>query len=312
MASDLYYHLIHGIVLASPVKLPLPPSAARDADVVYRLSLGRSLPEASHSRADDADDPWAVEHWIGDRLAVEFPGQATFELGRNDVVLVADETGDADLVAHLLLDHVLPRVIALRGDLMLHAAGAVGRSGRAHLLLGKTGSGKSTTVAALAAAGWALLDDDGMRIIETNDGVVAVPGAPTLRLLPASANAFFPNARPGRHIASGNPKRHFHAENGGIQVARVPAAVGGVYLLQRDHVSKPRVEPLALADAVSTIVEHGFNVAGEPTAIARHAFERSTALAAAADVWRLLHPSGLNRLDEVIRLLAGLDEALDP
>ena len=60
----------------------------------------------------------------------------------------------------------------MRGDLMLHAAGAVGPSGRAHLVLGKTGAGKSTTVAGLVSAGWTLLDDDGIRIVETDDGPV--------------------------------------------------------------------------------------------------------------------------------------------
>ena len=46
---------------------------------------------------------------------------------------------------------------------MLHAAGAVGSSGCAHVLLGKTGAGKSTIVTELVAGGWSLLDDVGTR-----------------------------------------------------------------------------------------------------------------------------------------------------
>jgi hypothetical protein len=309
VATDLHY-LIHGLVFASPVELPLPSVAARPADVTYRVSLGSELSQApTHSRADDPDDPWAIERWFGNHVAIEFPGWATFELSREYVALVADETNDADLVAHLLLDHVVPRLVALRGDLMLHAAGVVGPSGRAHLLLGKTGAGKSTTVACLVAAGWALLDDDGIRVIETNDGPVAVPGTEGMRLHSASAKVLLPDARPGRPIAKGHPKWRFLAESGGFRIAQAPAHIAGVYLLQRTDVPEPRVELLGLADALSTIVEHGFHMADEPATIARQAFERATTLAAAAPVRRLLHPPGLDRLDETLELLARLDEA---
>jgi hypothetical protein len=309
VAADLHY-LIHGLVLASPVELPLRSAGARPADVVYRVSVGSEPPEApTHSRSDDPDDPWAIEHWIGDRLAVEFPGRATFELSREKVLLVAEETGDPDLVAHLLLDHAVPRVIALRGDLMLHAAGAVGPSGRAHLVLGKTGTGKSTTVAGLVSAGWALLDDDGIRIVETDDGPVAMPGTGGIRLHPASAALLLPGAPQGHPMAKDHPKSRFPAESGGFRMAQAPAHVAGAYLLQRTDALEPRVEPLGLADAVSTIVEHAFHMADEPAAIARHAFERATAIAAAVPVWRLLHSPGLDRLDETLELLARLDEA---
>jgi hypothetical protein len=312
VAEDLHY-LIHGLVLASPVELPLPAVAARPPDVIYRHALGSELREApTHSRADDPDDPWAIEHWMSDRLAVEFPGQATFELSRENVALVADETGDPGLIAHLLLDHVIPRVIAVRGDLMLHAAGAIGPSGRAHLVVGKTGAGKSTTVAGLVSTGWALLDDDGIRIVETEDGPFAMPGTGGIRLQPASAAVLLPGAPPGHPVAQGHPKRRFAAEKGGFRVARAPAHVAGVYLLQRTDVPEPRVESLGLADAVTTIVESGFHMADEPVAIARHAFERATALAAAAPVRRLLHPPGLDRLDGTLELLASLDEAHVP
>ena len=159
-------HLIHGLVVTSPVALPLPEVPADAVDITYSVALGSTTSfQASHSRPDDPDDPWVVEHWHGAGLVVEFPGRASFELDREKVTLVADEADDPDLVIHLFLDHVLPRVVALRGDLMLHAAGAVGPSGRAHLLVGLTGTGKSTLATALAVAGWPLLDDDGIRVL---------------------------------------------------------------------------------------------------------------------------------------------------
>ena len=49
-------------------------------------------------------------------------------------------------------------------------------------------------------------------------------------------------------------------------------------------------------------------MADEPAAITRQAFERATAIAAAAPVWRLLHSPGLDRLDETLDLLVRLDK----
>ena len=110
-------------------------------------------------------------------------------------------------------------------------------------------------------------------------------------------------------MAKGHPKSRFPAEGGGFRMAQAPAHLGGVYLLERTDVLEPRVVSFGLADAVSTIVEHGFHVADEPASIARQAFERATAVAGAAPVSRLIHPPGLDRLDETVELLARRDEA---
>jgi len=305
-----YHCLIHGLVLASEVDLPIPRIEQRPADVTYRVALDTTLPPSSHSRSDDSDDPWAVEHWIGSRLAVEFPGWATFELSRSDVVLVANTTDDPDLVAHLLLDHVLPRVVSLRGDLMLHAAGAVGPSGRAHLFLGMTGTGKSTIASALAACGWPLLDDDGIRVT-SDDGVLrAVPGAAGVRLLPDSAAAVLPGVQPGRAISEGNPKRRFAFDGQRLRMAAMDVPIAGLYLLERADTAEPSVKRLGFAEALSTITEHGFHLADEPASITRHAFERASALAAAVPVWLLLHPAGLRYVVAMQALIAGLDNDL--
>ena len=110
-------------------------------------------------------------------------------------------------------------------------------------------------------------------------------------------------------MARGHWKNRFPAGAGGFRIARAPARVAGIYLLERTEVREPYVDTLGLADAVSTIVEHGFQIADEPAAIVRQAFERAAAIAAAAPVGRLLHPPGLDRLDETLELLTRLDEA---
>ena len=249
--SETYWYRVHGLIIASFSVLPAPSIVAPGAaDVTYSEQLRDDpLPptqEIRHSRPDHVDNPWVIEHWTARGLCVEFPGLAVFDISEDRIVLVANHSDDNDLLAHLLLDHLVPRVVALRGDLMLHAAGAVGPSGRAHVLIGGTGAGKSTLGAAMAAAGWPLIDDDGIRIIRLNGQWCAVPGYAGVRLLPDAAKNVLPGALPGRAMSNGHAKRRFAVEGTTMVMAAAPAPVGGVYHLNRTRRRSPSVERLGL------------------------------------------------------------------
>jgi hypothetical protein len=299
-----YHFLLHGLVVASEVDLPAPRIPARRADISYRMNLGAALPAPSHSRSDDLDDPWATEHWLGRRLAVEFPGRATFELSRTEAALVRDECNDPDLLVHLLVHHVLPRVVALRGDLVLHAAGAVSPAGRAYLFLGSAGTGKSTLVTGLVREGWLLLDDDGIRLVPAQgEGFVAFPGSPHVGLLPDVSATLLPELEPGRPIAHGSDKRRFAIEGGRLRTANAPAPVAGVFILTRIGVKKIAISQLSFAAALGEIARHGFHLADDPVVIPSQVFDHASALAAATPVWQLRMPNRLGELAAVRELI---------
>lgn len=302
-----HHFLLHGLVVASEVDLPAPRIAARASDIAYRVDLGAALPDSAHSRSDDPADPWATEHWLGDRLAVEFPARATFEVSRTEVVLIRDESNDPDLVLHLFLHHVLPRAVALRGDLMLHAAGAVGPAGRAYLFLAAAGTGKSTLVTGLGVEGWLLLDDDGIRLTRAEaDGYVASPGSAHVALLPDVAATLVPELEPGPPIARGSTKRRFAVDGERLRLADAPARVAGLFILTRGGATTT-VSQLGFAAAVGEIARHGFHLADDPAAVPRQAFEHASALAAATTVRRLVVPDGLDELVSARAAIAELD-----
>ena len=301
---------VHGLLLRSEAELPITPSptSQQEPDLVYEVAPhAEELPTPTHSRDDGTDAPWAVEQWIGDRLVVEFPKYAVFELFRDGVTLLTDLCDDPDMVAHLLLDHILPRVVSLRGDLMLHSAGAVGPSGRAHVFLGPTGAGKSTLATALAAGGWPLLDDDGIRVVERDSGPHAVPGYGGVRLLPDSAAAVLSGVPAGRPMSRGHDKRRFAVDGTHLAMAASPALIAAIYVLQRAEGEQASVERMGLSEALTAIIEQTFHFADEPQAITRKAFEQASALATAVPVWRLHNPSGLHRLDTTKAMIAQLD-----
>ena len=93
-----------------------------------------------------------------------------------------------------------------------------------------------------------------------------------------------------RRLAAGADVLHLHASKAG--------ALGRVARLGLR--SRPRV----------VFTPHGWSwLVGGSLAPAYRAFERATALAATAPVWRLLHPPGLDRVSETLEVLAGLDQA---
>lgn len=313
--SATYRYRAHGLLIASSLALPVPElQPGADADVVFD-DAGATGPGASwsvppgvaFSRPDDPAQPWVIEHWTPGGIVVEFPSGAVFEVGPASVTLLARLSDDEDLIAHLLLDHVLPRLVALRGDVMLHAAGAVGPSGRAHLLVGDSGAGKSTLGTAMAAAGWPLLDDDGIRVASVDGRCCAFPGYEGVRLLPDAAQNVLPHAVAGRPMSRGHRKRRFHIEGSGMTMATGPTPVAAVYLLARTRRHTPSVERLGVGEALGCILEHAFHISSDHGSIKSQAFQRSVDVVDAVPVFRLHAPHGLSRMHLTLALLAELD-----
>ena len=310
-------YLVHGLVVATDSPLPIPELVDGDddgdADVVVHLTTGRASAaefEATFSRADDPAFPWVSETWsAGGRVRVHFASGPCFELRPDEAWLVADESGDPDLVAHLLLDHVLPRVVSLRGDLMVHGSGAVGPSGAAHLFLAQSGSGKSTLAVALAAHGWGLVDDDGIRVQSVDGAFVVTPGYPMVRLLPDASDAVLPGVAPGAPMAIGHAKRRF-AVTGPLSMAGARSPIAAIHLLGWTHSEKPSSESVGFSAAVGEVSSHAFHMSVDQSKMSSDAFGRAAAVCAAVPVRRLLRPHGHEHTSRVIALLSKLDSEL--
>ena len=70
-----------------------------------------------------------------------------------------------DVLAHLIVDHALPRWLALRGTIVLHATAVqleIGTHAGGVAFIGPSGIGKSTMLAALLARGGSIIADDAL------------------------------------------------------------------------------------------------------------------------------------------------------
>lgn len=133
---------------------------------------------------------------LPDQFAIDFPDIACADIHISDHRIHIHPTAphqSPETLQHLLVDQVLPRVIAHEGNLVLHAA-ALQRDGGTIVLLGDTGRGKSTLSASLQARGWTLLGDDALIISGKDNAFFGEATYKSLRLLPDSIAALYPSA----------------------------------------------------------------------------------------------------------------------
>ncbi len=135
------------------------------------------------SLVDDRGRCWHASYELGEgRCLIELPPTGRFLLdpaaGR---VLVDRADEDDDLLEHRVASSAICTLLAMRGDLALHAAG-VEVGGRAVLFCGPTLRGKSTLARVLGEDGRRLLGEDGIAVELDGGEPVAFPGARGVRV----------------------------------------------------------------------------------------------------------------------------------
>jgi hypothetical protein len=199
-----------------------------------------------------------------DGFLLRFPDLADFAIAADDGhigVWPAAETNEETL-HHLLLDQVLPRVIAHSGRLVLHA-GAVQVDDRAIAFIGETGSGKSTLTASFHTASYSLLSDDGL-ILTADDGcVLTMPTYPSLRLWPDAVSGVFTQPPALTPMAHYSTKQRIVVDDAATAVNQ-PLPLAALYMLaQEAGAGGVGITRLSARDACMAIIRNAFQL--DPT-----------------------------------------------
>ena len=203
VSSELAYRFADAAILSA---VPLPELTRLDvrwptADT-YSVDCLPSTPSLRSGRPSATVRPTTGRMTLGlektsQGMMLRFPSLAVFALtGDLRRVAVQAEPGvNQETVRHLLLDQVLPRLLAHHGRLIVHGA-AVEIDGRAIVFVGDTGAGKSTLAASFSSDGYRLLCDDGLLLTADALRSVALPTYQSLRLWPDSVTGVFTGSRP--------------------------------------------------------------------------------------------------------------------
>ncbi len=184
--------------------------------------------------------------------------------------------------------------------LMLHAA-VLERHGRAVILPGDPGAGKSTLTAALSLSGWRLLSDE-ITLIDRDDGLV-VPLARPISLKNQSIDvvrAAFPHAVIGDIARDTHKGTVAHLRPPSESVARMHEKARAAHIVfprwRADAVA--RLTRHSKADAFIHAATHGFNY----SLLGRLGFELNAALIDRCDCWDFEY----SRLEDALAVFENL------
>jgi hypothetical protein len=135
-----------------------------------------------------------------------------------------------------LLGPVVGLLLRLRGTICLHAS-AIAVDNQAIALVGPSRAGKSTTAAAFARMGFAVLTDDITALKEEGHVFLVLPGDPNLCLWPQSVTYLYGSSDALPLVIPDNPldpdwdKRNLSLTSEGYRFQSQPLPLGAVYFL---------------------------------------------------------------------------------
>lgn len=302
-------------VLASTVSLEELPGVAGEGAASPDLSVHLvSLGPPDTPGTNPAHNWCEGSGWVtlslyragrGFRLLVPQLAEFAIDDGGHGVTAWAAPGLNLETLRHLLLDQVLPRVLAHRGRLVLHAGAVRIGADRAIAFVGETGAGKSTLTASFHAAGSPLLSDDALVLCPEDGAVLAVPTYPSLRLWPESVAGVFAKSPRLARMAHYSDKQRVAVTDGVVRSGQ-PASLAALYVLapapENGSVELNRLPP---RDACMAIVENAFQLDVTDTGRAARALAQAAAVAERVPAFRLAYPQDFGILPAVRAAILG-------
>jgi hypothetical protein len=250
-----------------------------------------------------------------DGYLLRFPGACDFlfDRERQTVWVSPVKRVDEAIIEHLLLDQVLPRILAHRGELAAHCSAVAAGHGAA-IFLGRTGWGKSTLAGLMHRQGCALLSDDCVLLRPQSGRVVAVPTYRSLRLWPESLDRVFPSAE--LPVGSGGAKHRLRASGDDGEVA--PRPVNAVYVLNDPAENRQTIsiEPISPAALCLALIRHSFRLDVADRAEAATFLGLCAAVARSVPAFALSYPREFDEAPALVhtlsRHLEGIGRSLQP
>lgn len=229
---------------------------------------------------------------------LRFPGIADFMLDSASGSVRCIPAGPDVAWQAVYEQQVIPLLMAHKGQHVYHG-GAVAAGDGAVAFIARSGHGKSTLVAALAARGFPFFSDDCLLVEEMpGGGVQVLPHVPSIRLWPDSLARLAPPASELSHCP-GSPKPRLNAGDR-LPFADAPLPLKRVYVLGDGREEGVALVPLSPADAVLGWASNGFILDIKDRERLAANLRWAARMVASIPARRLEYPRRYERLDEVL------------
>jgi hypothetical protein len=300
-------YAVSGIALTTDLALPELPESARDErparewtlHQVDHLALSPDLIEFEHRTVDGR--LWCRIGSGAGLLTLEFPDKLAVVVRtdeRRADLAVADGLA-ATTLRHLVVDQLVPHLLRLDGDVVLHGS-AVAVDGEALAFLGPSGAGKSTLAGGFVGTGAELLADDFLVVRDHDGRYVTTAAYPGLRLWRDSALHLADDPTELTEVADYNDKQRW-AVPAPATTAEVPLRA----LLVLGNPPERREDPacqlglLHGTDAFTFVYGQAFRAARSGRALQEAELDWFARLAGAVPVLLLEHRRAYELLPEV-------------
>jgi hypothetical protein len=292
---------------------------ASPPQVDVRMSLGSAPPDAGHERdwrayyaSDDLDPAGTPSIRVHRRFQ---PGYFRIAYVDGTVIFVDEaasgiwatwpEGATVEDTATYLLGPTLGFLLRLRGTACLHAS-AVSIGGRAVALVGPSGFGKSTTAAAFAKLGHAVLTDDVAPLVDGGTHFALQPAYPRVRLWPASVASLFGAEDALPRITPTWEKRFLQLGDSRFRFQREPLALAAIYFLaEPDPADAPlRFETVAGREGFMSLVANTYTSYLLDKEMRAHEFEVLGRVARHVRMRRVVSGVGFDRLEPLCAAIA--------
>ncbi|XWK89284.1 MAG: hypothetical protein U7127_04245 [Phormidium sp.] len=227
----MFSYYVYGLQLHSDKIIPglVPLQTTSEVDVRVWLDL---MPSWLDETIQLAEGKRVIELRDGAYLRITYEDGTKFIVERSGKEIWATWPDNLTLedTATYLLGPILGFVLRLRGVVCLHAS-SIQVADKCIAIVGAAGAGKSTTAAAFAKAGFAILSDDVVPLVERDNCFLVQPAYPRVRLWPNSVEILYgmPDALPC--LTPNWDKRYLDLTQEGFQFQQQPLPLGAIYIL---------------------------------------------------------------------------------
>ncbi len=306
-------HQVFDVLVESGIPLfELSATIAGKPDFHLRLAQLESFPQGQISWLPQAEQPdgyaWISCGKIAGLHVIRFAEIADFlvSVERREIVCYPQPEIPVETLRHLFLDQVLPRLLAGRDQIVLHA-GAVVIGGEAVGFLGESGSGKSTLCVSLANLGNPLITDDSLLLRRLEGRIVCIPSYPGVRLWPESVSALFTESAEVAPVAHYMNKYRLSADRNPFSFAAEPFPLRKIYLIEPFDDGAPSKEvsiaPLTASRVFKPLLDSAYRLDVHNRTGLTDEFNLLAEIAAGVPFARLCYPRDFSLLPQIHQVI---------